>query len=62
MGNSLRGKMAANFIKLKSVDDFIDGFELTVPNDMSGRQLQRFLKESGLDASVPAAQPKPGTF
>ena len=62
MTRSLEGKKSSPFQKLKSEGDFIDGFEMTVPTDMSGRQLQRLLKESGLDASVPSARHKPGCF
>ena len=58
----LEGKQSVPFQKIKSEGDFIDGFEMTVPTDMSGRQLQRILKESGLDASVPRAQQKVGSF
>ena len=39
--------------RLKSVDDFIDGFELKVPDGLCFRQVQRILKEKGIDALSP---------
>ena len=39
--------------RLKSVDDFIDGFELKVPDGLGFRQVQRILKEKMIDALPP---------
>ena len=42
--------------------DFIDGFELVVPDDITGMQLQRGMKESGLDVMSPLAKRARGSF
>ena len=41
---------------MRSVEDFIDGFELAVPAEITGPQLQRILKECGLDVAHPIAK------
>ena len=62
LARCLEDKEAATFKNLKSVTDFIDGFELKVPSDLTARQLQRLLKECGLDATVPTARQQTGTY
>ena len=52
----LEDKESVSFKNLKSVGDFIDGFEFKVSTDMTGRQLQRVLKDCGVDATVPMAR------
>ena len=58
----LRGKQLESFISLKSVGDFIDGFQVIAPADVTGRQLEQLLKESGLDVRTPMARGSPGSF
>ena len=62
MFRCLEDKEAAQFLKLKSVDDFIDGFELKTTPDVSAQQLQRLLKEAGLDAKYPMARQQAGSY
>ena len=37
MTNAIAGRKPEKFLRLKSVDDFIDGFELIVSHDITGR-------------------------
>ena len=49
-------KQSKKIFALKTVQDFIDGFELNVPKGIGIRQLQRLLKEKGLDVNPPFAR------
>ena len=62
MESLLEGKPPAKFKTLTSVCEFIDGFELRVNEEYTGPQLQRQLKDVGLDVKSPIAKRTPGTF
>ena len=52
--DSLTGSMSSYYFdNLNSVGDFIDGFMLDVNPDFTPAQLERFLKEQGLDVYTP---------
>ena len=44
------------------MSDFIDGFQLAAPPGHNGRQLQRLLKEQGLDVRFPVSQGPSGKY
>ena len=50
------------FVKLNSVHDFVDGFQLAVSEDMTSRQLQVAIKEEGLEVLNPLKQRTPNRF
>ena len=58
----LEGKESKSFLSIKSIDDFIDGFELSVNERMTGAQLQRKLRDLGLDVLPPKALNRSGIF
>ena len=58
----LRGREPAQFLKLDSVGDFIDGFQIMAPTGVTGRQLELLLMESGLDVHPPMVRGPRGTF
>ena len=37
----LEGKESKSFLSIRSIDDFIDGFEISVNEGMTGAQLRR---------------------
>ena len=45
MAAALRGRSQTNFEKIADVEDFIDGFLMTVPADLGAGWLQRMLKD-----------------
>ena len=58
----VEGLRSQKFERLKSVDDFIDGFQLLVATSITARQLQQMLKDHGLDVKQPVSQQTPGRF
>ena len=62
MAALLDGKEPQPFKGLKSVDDFIDGFQLAAPPGFTARQLDRLLKDKGLEVLYPQPQRSPGRF
>ena len=62
MAAALFGKQPASFLPLKSSNDFIDGIQLVVPAHITGGQLQRLLKEQGLDVFQPHSKNRPGSW
>ena len=47
------GKQSQSFERLKSVNDFIDGFLIVTPDDIRPRQLERFFLDRGVDVHPP---------
>ena len=62
LARALHDKEQKPFMPLRSNSDFIDGFEMTVPDDISAGHLQRMLKEHGLDVLQPLGKNRRGCF
>ena len=56
MTTLVKNKQSKKIFALKTVDDFIDGFELQAPEGLGVRQLERLLKEQGLNVTTPTAK------
>jgi len=62
MAQALKGRSPKNFEKITDVDDFIDGFLMTVPADLGADWLQLILKDEGIDVRLPKVRTFPGSF
>lgn len=49
----LRGKVPQPFLRMQSIDDFIDGFQLFCPPGFTVRSLERLLRDKGLEITRP---------
>ena len=58
----LKDKRNSLFKSIKSVSDFIDGFQINLASGQTARELQRLLKENGLDVKAPRAKLAPGHY
>ncbi len=47
---------------MSSVDDFIDGFMIVATERFTGIQVQRVLKDYGLDVRLPISRGKTGNY
>ena len=52
------GKESKMLLPLKSVGDFIDGFEVVAPDGFNAQQLCRFFKDHGIDVQLPKVRKK----
>ena len=58
----LKGSKPQELRKLTTVDDFIDGFAIRVPDGLTSAELRRILKDHGLDVKPPREQKSPGSY